>query len=417
MDLKTSPLAPEKFPEMPDIDGMNMWVGEAGIKYKDRPDLWLVSLVWGSNVAGVFTKSELPGAPVIWSKSILNYHKNTKSNSDAFGMLVNSGNANVYTGKYGEETVKKSAEIVADRIDVPPQNIFIASTGVIGEPLDIEPIQNTLESREFFHHTASWAQAAQAIATTDTYIKGACAKTEIHGEEINICGIAKGSGMIAPDMATMLGFVFTDAKIAQPVLQEMLTDLCETSFNAITVDSDTSTSDTVLLAATGQADHAEISEYSDPDLQSFKQALSTVMLDLAHQVVKDGEGAQKFIEVTVSGAKTEKSAKNIAMSIANSPLIKTAIAGEDANWGRVIMAVGKSGESVDVSNLQIAFGPHIVAKNGARAANYDETQVSDYIRKKEINISVDIGIGRESFTVWTCDLTHGYIDINADYRT
>lgn len=417
MDLKVSPLAPLAFPEMPQIAGMDMWVGEAGIKYKNRPDLWVVKLTHGSRVAGVFTKSKTPGAPVSWSKEVLKYRQSESSNSNEIGILVNSGNANVHTGELGLKTVETSVEIVAEQADITSNNVFVASTGVIGEPLDVAPIKNTIEASDFFDEPASWDQAAQAISTTDTYLKGAMAHADIHGKQVQICGIAKGSGMIAPNMATMLGFIFTDANISQSVIQGLLEELCETSFNAITVDSDTSTSDTVLLAATAQADHTEISEINDPDIAPFKQALSAVMLDLAHQVVKDGEGAQKFIKVEVSGAENDNSAKIIAMSIANSPLVKTAIAGEDANWGRVVMAVGKTDENVDTNRLEIAFGPHIVAKNGARSATYDEAQVSDYIRENEICVRVNVGVGNGKFTAWTCDLTHGYIDINADYRT
>ncbi|NNC38424.1 MAG: bifunctional glutamate N-acetyltransferase/amino-acid acetyltransferase ArgJ [Hyphomonadaceae bacterium] len=417
MDLNVSPLAPKAFPAIPDIDGLEMWVGEAGIKYKNRPDVWLVKLRGGSRIAGVFTKSKTPGAPVIWSKNVLSSHKNGIPYNDGCGILVNSGNANVHTGVGGHRTVEKSASLVADLADLSADSVYIASTGVIGEPLDITPIKDTISAADFFHKTATWEQAAQAISTTDTYLKGAMAITEIDGKTVNISGIAKGSGMIAPDMATMLGFIFTDANISQSVLQELLEELCETSFNAITVDSDTSTSDTVLLAATAQADHSEITNINSPNLATFKQALSSVMMNLAHQVVKDGEGAQKFIKVDVSGAENNKSAKVIAMGIANSPLVKTAIAGEDANWGRVVMAIGKTGEPIDLDRLEIAFGPHIVAKSGARSVVYDESQVSDYIRENEIEICVNVGLGQGKFTVWTCDLTHGYIDINADYRT
>lgn len=417
MDLKPSPLAPEKFPDMPEIDGLQMWVGEAGIKYKNRPDLWMVKLSVGTRVAGVFTKSEMPGAPVIWSKEVLWDHKNGRDYTDGCAILVNSGNANVYTGESGSQTVSASADLVQSIAQVPAKNVFIASTGVIGEPLDIKPIEAKLKAPEFFDKQASWSEAAHAISTTDTYFKGSMARTEIGGVAVNICGIAKGSGMIAPNMATMLGFIFTDANIARPVLQNLLGGFCETSFNAITVDSDASTSDTVLLAATAKAQHAEITNLNDPALALFKKALSSVMLDLAHQIVKDGEGAKKFIKIEVLGAENERAAKTVAMSIANSPLVKTAIAGEDANWGRVIMAIGKSGEKVDMNRLEIAFGLHIVAKNGARAVDYSEEKVSEYIKRSEIEIRVNMGVGDGEFTVWTCDLTHGYIDINADYRT
>lgn len=417
MDLKPSPLAPENFPNMPEIDGLDMWVAEVGIKYTNRPDLWLVKLAKGARVAGVFTQSEMPGAPVSWSKNVLDQHINGREYKDGCGFLVNSGNANVYTGDKGAETVRMSAELVQKTTRIPAENVFIASTGVIGEPLDIAPLQASVTAPTFFDLPASWSQAAQAISTTDTYLKGALAEVEINGTPVAICGVAKGSGMIAPNMATMLGFIFTDANISRPVLQSLLSELCETSFNAITVDSDTSTSDTVLLAATARAKHAEITDIADPVLSAFKQALASVMTELAHLIVKDGEGAQKFIEIEVSGAANMASARIIAMSIANSPLVKTAIAGEDANWGRVIMAVGKSGEKIDIDGLEIAFGPHIVAKNGARSMDYSEEKVSEYIKGSEIKIRVIVGMGTGNFTAWTCDLTHGYIDINADYRT
>jgi glutamate N-acetyltransferase/amino-acid N-acetyltransferase len=417
MNLERSPLAPEKFPEMPDIDGVSMWTAETGAKYKNRPDVLLVKLDKNARMAGVFTKSTAPGAPVDWSKTCLENHQQTAFFDTSAGLLVNAGNANVFTGRLGRQGVEDMAALGARLIGCDPENVFVASTGVIGEPLGIGPIVDALEGQGFLTNLASWEKAAQAISTTDTYSKGASASAEIDGVMVKICGIAKGSGMIAPDMATMLSFIFTDAHISQEILQSLLSEICETSFNAITVDSDTSTSDTVLLAATATAGHNEITDINDFELAKFKEALADVMLDLSHQVVKDGEGASKFIEINVSGADSPSAAKAIGMSIANSPLVKTAIAGEDANWGRVVMAVGKSGEKADRDALRIAFGPHIVAENGLRAENYDESQVTTYMHQKSLIISVDVGIGAGEFTVWTCDLTHSYIDINADYRS
>ncbi len=410
MNLKKSPLAPANFPDMPTIDGIDMWTAETGAKYKNRPDVLLVGLGGGAQVAGVFTKSTAPGAPIDWSKTCL-------ENGANGGFLISAGNANVFTGQQGHEDVRAMAEFAASALGCAAQNIFVCSTGVIGEPMDLGPLSKVFTQNSFMNTQARWGQAAQAICTTDTYTKGAYAETEIGGVPVKICGIVKGSGMVMPDMATMLGFMFTDANIAQPVLQFLLSDYCETSFNAITVDSDTSTSDTVLLAATGRAGHAQITDVGDRQLDGFKTALRAVMLDLAHQVVKDGEGAQKFITVEVAGAKTSRAAKNIGLSIANSPLVKTAIAGEDANWGRIIMAVGKSGEQASRDNLVIKINDYLVAAKGVRAPTYDEDVISKTMKKDDIHIWVDAGVGKASFTIWTCDLTHGYIDINADYRS
>ena len=410
MHLKRSPLAPDSFPDMPPIDGVQMWVAETGAKYENRPDVLLVKLAEDSRVACVFTKSTAPGAPVDWSKQCL-------ARGAHGGLLVSAGNANVFTGAQGHEDVREMARYSANALGCAADDVYVCSTGVIGEPMDLGPLSKVFTQNSFMNTQATWEQAAQAICTTDTYTKGAYAAAKIDGVPINICGIVKGSGMIAPDMATMLGFIFTDANITQPVLQALLLDISETSFNAITVDSDTSTSDTVLLAATGRASHSEIDNIDDPRLVGFKSTLTQVMLGLAHHVIKDGEGAHKFIEICVTGAETKSAAKTIAMSIANSPLVKTAIAGEDANWGRIIMAVGKSGEKADRDTLSISFGPHLVAEKGARASGYDEAQVTDYMRGDNLGIKVDVGVGTDSFTVWTCDLTHGYIDINADYRS
>ena len=412
MHLKKSPLAPPHFPDMPEIDGMDMWTAETGAKYKNRSDILLVRLSDETQVAGVFTKSTAPGAPVDWSRTCL------KSDANG-GFLVSAGNANVFTGQQGHEDVRKMAGFAASALGCDAQDIYVCSTGVIGEPMDLGPLSKVFTQNSFMDTQASWEQAAQAICTTDTYTKGAYAETEIDGAPVNICGIVKGSGMVMPAMATMLGFIFTDANISQTVLQSLLSRYCETSFNAITVDSDTSTSDTVLLAATGKAPHTQITDLKvdHARLSSFKVALHTVMTDLAHQVVKDGEGAQKFIKVKVKGAASTQAAKNIALSIANSPLVKTAIAGEDANWGRIIMAVGKSGEQANRDELVIKINDYLVAAKGVRAPAYDENVISETMKKDDIYIWVDVGVGNATFTVWTCDLTHGYIDINADYRS
>ncbi len=410
MYLKRSPLAPDQFPVMPDIAGVQIWTAESGAKYKNRPDVLLVKFGQDANVAGVFTKSTTPGAPVEWSRECLARYANG-------GLLVSAGNANVFTGRKGARDVVKMAGFAARALNRMPEDVYICATGVIGEPLDLGPFEKLFARNSFMRSHASWAQAAQAICTTDTYTKGATQTCQIDGASVSICGIAKGSGMIAPDMATMLSFIFTDANISRTLLQSLLADLCATSFNAITVDSDTSTSDTVLLVATNKASHEPIDHIADPQLAGFKQALHKLMLDLAHQVVRDGEGASKFIAVHVSGAQNEKAAKTIALSIANSPLVKTALAGEDANWGRIVMAVGKSGEKAERDKLTIHFGPHLVASHGFRAPGYDEDKLSVYMQNPELEIRVDVGVGPGEFTVWGCDLTHGYIDINADYRS
>lgn len=410
MHLKPSPLAPASFPDMPSIDGVQMWTAETGAKYKNRPDVLLVKFTRTSRVAGVFTKSSAPGAPVEWSRKCLDRSANG-------GLLVNAGNANVFTGQRGRDGVRDMAGLAAGKIGAETQDIYVASTGVIGEPLTLDPIADGIKGIALSADNCTWEDAARAISTTDTYPKGAAKSCTIDGVPVNICGIAKGSGMIAPDMATMLSFIFTDANISHSVLQALLSEFCEASFNAITVDSDTSTSDTVLLAATARAAHPEINDMNDPGLTGFKQALGEVMTDLSHQIVKDGEGASKFIEICVKTAQSDTAAKTIAMSIANSPLVKTAIAGEDANWGRIVMAVGKSGEQADRDRLSIYFGPHLVAKDGYRAPGYDEDILSAYMQGSELKITVDVAVGTGRFTVWTCDLTHGYIDINADYRS
>ncbi|GGB61499.1 arginine biosynthesis bifunctional protein ArgJ [Roseibium aquae] len=412
MTETVSPLAPTSFPEMPDIKGVRLATAEAGIKYKNRTDVLLASLSPGTTVAGVFTKSKCPSAPVDWCRQQL-------GGGVARGLLVNSGNANAFTGKTGVETVRLSAEIAARALDCSPSEIFLASTGVIGEPLDARKFEDPLHGMSG-RMTTSWLDAARAIMTTDTFPKIATASVEIDGVMVHINGIAKGAGMIAPDMATMLSFIFTDAPVSSAVLQSALSREVENSFNAVTVDSDTSTSDTVLVFATGAARQSglePIDTVEDPRADGLLLALRDVMQDLAQQIARDGEGARKFVEVQVEGAETDLSAKKIALSIANSPLVKTAFAGEDANWGRVVMAVGKAGEPADRDRLAIWFGDVRVAVNGARDPGYSEEAASEVMKQAEIVLRVDLGLGSGSFRVWTCDLTKEYVAINGDYRS
>ncbi len=410
--MKTSPFAPGEFPVLPPIAGFDMAAAQAGIRYKGRTDLWVLRGQPGTQVAGVFTKNRAPGAPVDWSRDALNHPTNAPRI-----IAVNSGTANVFAGQRGKAAVEETARAFADAYGGEPQSVFLSSTGVIGVPLDASKVVACIPELVAGMDADGWEAGARAIMTTDTYAKGATATAKIHDVEVRINGIAKGSGMIAPDMATMLSYLATDAALSQSVLQSLLSDNCETSFNAITVDSDTSTSDTVLMAASGAADHKEIKDANDPALSDFRNALARVMLDLAHQVVKDGEGATKFVEITVTGAETTAGAKRVAMSIANSPLVKTAIAGEDANWGRIVMAIGKSGEPVDRDLLSIRMGDLLLAERGNLAPTYEEALGSAYMKNSKIDIYVDLGMGEASFTAWTCDLTHAYIDINADYRS
>ncbi len=408
-----SPLAPASVPEMPPVAGLRFATGAAGIRYKGRTDVMLALFDKGTRVAGVFTSSKCPSAPVDWCRARL-------AGGRARALLVNSGNANAFTGKTGADAAAFSARLCATAVGVAAKDIFLASTGVIGEPLEAAKFDGILDTLVAEATPEGIKDAAAAIMTTDTFPKVATATAEIGGVRVTVNGIAKGSGMIAPDMATMLAFVFTDAPIAAPALQAMLGKAVKTSFNAITVDSDTSTSDTLLLFATGAAAKKgapEIASAGDRRLKGFKAALDTVLLDLAHQVVKDGEGARKFIEITVEGAQTDKAAKRIALSIANSPLVKTAVAGEDANWGRVVMAVGKAGEAADRDKLAIWFGGTRVAYKGLRDPAYDEAHVSTLMREPHVPIKVDLGLGKGKATVWTCDLTKEYIAINGDYRS
>lgn len=413
MSTALSPLAPKSYPEMPEIAGVRFATAEAGIKYAGRTDVLLATMSEGTTVAGVFTRSKCASAPVDWCKSIL-------PQGTAQALLVNSGNANAFTGKKGKAAVELSAEIVCKAVECPPDGLYLASTGVIGEPLPAEKFGDVAGQLVAAQGTASWLDAARAIMTTDTYPKVATASVDLDGKTVTINGIAKGAGMIAPDMATMLSFVFTDAAINRDVLQALLSDATGGSFNAITVDSDTSTSDTVLLFATGAAEARgvePIRSIEDPRASMVRAALDEVMLDLAHQIVRDGEGARKFVEIQVEGAESNVSAKTIALAIANSPLVKTAVAGEDANWGRIVMAVGKAGEPADRDRLAIWFGDIRVAVDGERDPAYSEEATSAVMQEEEITIRVDLGLGSGKATVWTCDLTKEYVAINGDYRS
>ncbi len=405
-----SPLAPESFPEMPEIGGLRMAVYEAGVKYLDRTDVWLAEVIPGSTIAGVFTRSRTASAPVDWCRQML-------PEGGVRAILVNSGNANAFTGVAGREAVERTANAVARELQCGAGSVFLASTGVIGEPLPADKIENCMTSLAARLGSDGWKQSAEAIMTTDTFPKAASARVKVGEKNVGIAGICKGSGMIEPDMATMLGFIFTDLAIDADTLQELLAELAQSSFNSITVDSDTSTSDTVLLVATGAAGNSVIVDSADPSLQDFREALRSVMVDLATQIVRDGEGASKFITIDVTGAENETAARVIAKSIANSPLVKTAIAGEDANWGRVVMAVGKAGELADRDKLSIAMGGVEIAAKGQRVDDYDESRVASHLRGSNIDIAVDVGIGQGRARVWTCDLTEQYIRINADYRS
>jgi glutamate N-acetyltransferase/amino-acid N-acetyltransferase len=398
---------------MPAVAGVRFATAAAGIKYRDRTDVLLVALDEGTEVAGVFTRSKCPSAPVEWCRANL-------AAGRARALLVNSGNANAFTGMKGRETVRRSADHVARALGIDPSTVFLASTGVIGEPLDASKFDVVLDDTAARLADGPWIDAARAIMTTDTFPKVATRTADLGGVPVTINGIAKGAGMIAPDMATMLSFVFTDAPVAAAALQAMLAAGVDRSFNAITVDSDTSTSDTLILFATGAAaarGAPRIDTAGDPRLAGFRAALDAVLLDLAHQVVRDGEGARKFVEITVTGAVDDASARRIALSAANSPLVKTAIAGEDANWGRIVMAVGKAGEPADRDRLAIWFGDVRVAVDGARDPAYSEAAASAAMKAEEIAIRVDLGLGGGRSTVWTCDLTKEYVAINGDYRS
>ena len=404
--IKKSPLAPNSFPKLPIIDGVKFATAAVGIKYRARTDVMLASIAAGSTVAGVFTRSATRAACVLDCQS-----KIGGDTSRGAAILVNSGNANAFTGVAGQKSVNRICAAVAAGLGLPVSAVFTSSTGVIGEILPDDKITKCIGGLTRSLHNNTIEDAAKAIMTTDTFTKGSTASVEVSGKTVKISGIAKGSGMIAPDMATMLVYIFTDAKILQSELQNLLTDLTDRSFNCITVDSDTSTSDAVICAATGTSG-VDVTKNED-----FKKALAHVMLDLAHQVVKDGEGATKFVAVEVTGAASDSDARKVAMSIANSPLVKTAIAGEDPNWGRIVMAIGKSGAQADRDRLSIWFGPHLVAEKGWVSKSYTEKKGATYMKKNDLVIRVDLRIGNAITTVWTCDLTHQYIEINADYRS
>ncbi|MFN3664413.1 bifunctional glutamate N-acetyltransferase/amino-acid acetyltransferase ArgJ [Yoonia sp.] len=404
--MKTSPLAPAQFPDLPVIAGVTFASAAAGVKYQNRTDVMLAIASAGSSIAGVFTRSATRSAPVLDCQAKLGGDP-----SGPAAILVNSGNSNAFTGKNGVESVTTLTHAVADQTGVSVARVFTASTGVIGEPLPHDRIIAKIAQLHDGQTEAAIKDAARAIMTTDTFPKGASATIDIGGQQVQIAGIAKGSGMIAPDMATMLVYIFTDALIGQDALQKLISQHNDQTFNCITVDSDTSTSDSLIAVATG-ASGVDVTANDD-----FSSALHGVMLDLAHQVVRDGEGATKFVTVAVTGAADDADARKVAMAIANSPLVKTAIAGHDANWGRVVMAVGKSGAQADRDKLSIRFGDITVAENGWRAPDYSEDATSAYMKNDELLIGVDLGLGDGARTVWTCDLTHGYIDINADYRS
>jgi glutamate N-acetyltransferase/amino-acid N-acetyltransferase len=405
--IPTSPLA-LPLPELTPVAGVTLATGQAGIRYHGRTDVLLAKFAEGTAIAGVFTKNLCPGAPVTWCREML-------PGGIASGLVVNAGNANVFNGIAGQRAVEQTAKAAAAALGVRPETIFLASTGVIGEPLPAQKIVAVMDGLRAGLRPDALAEAARAIMTTDTFPKAATRTAKLGGVEVRISGIAKGSGMIAPDMATMLSFIFTDAAIPAAALQAMLSKAVESSFNCITIDSDTSTSDTVLLFATGQAGNKPTEDAAA--LGDFRRALGEVLHELAMMVVRDGEGAQKLVRITVDGAVSNHSAKRIGMAIANSPLVKTAIAGEDANWGRIVMAVGKAGEPADRDRLAIAVGGTWMAKAGGIVPGYNEAPVVAHMKGREIDIDVDIGLGSGRATVWTCDLTHGYIDINGSYRS
>jgi glutamate N-acetyltransferase/amino-acid N-acetyltransferase len=408
--LPVSPLAPANQPAMPSIDGVRLAGAAIGLKKNGGRDLMLVELAPGTTIAGALTRSLCPSAPVDWCRVAL-------KGGRARAIVVNSGNANAFTGSAGDRTVAATIDSASALFGCGREEVFVASTGVIGQPVEPGRIADALPAIAQNLSEEGWGPAAEAIRTTDTFAKSVTRAAMIDGVPVTINGIAKGSGMIAPDMATMLAFLFTDAGITAPVLQKIVDRAVQRSFNAITVDSDTSTSDTVLFAATGAAGNPIAETADDPLLRDFRRAVESAMIELAQLIVRDGEGASKFIAIHVRGATSAAAAKRIGLSIANSPLVKTAIAGEDANWGRIVMAVGKAGERADRDRLGIAIGGVAITRNGQIVDGYDETPVAAHMRGREIEITVDINLGAGKSTVWTCDLTHGYIDINGSYRS
>ncbi len=407
--MTRSPLAPAAFPSLPPVAGVTLHVARAHYKQWDRCDLTFVTLDEGTAVAGVTTTSKCPSPEVEWCRDALPLGR-------ARALVVNAGNSNAFTGNRGRAAVEAIAARVAGHLNCQPSDVFVSSTGVIGVPLPIDKAEAGLDAA-FTAEPCGWEDAANTIGTTDTFAKGAATSAVVDGHRVNLVGIIKGSGMIAPDMATMLGYIFTDAAVDPAFLQRALSDANRKSFSCITVDSDTSTSDTVLAFATGAAGNAPLTDDDSAGADAFRAALADLCLQLAHLVVRDGEGASKFIRIDVEGAESDASAHRIALSIANSPLVKTAIAGEDANWGRIVMAVGKAGEPAERDKLAITFGGVQVASGGLAVEGYDETPVAAHLKGQDIEIGVDLGLGEGRATVWTCDLTHGYISINADYRS
>ncbi|MEP3477089.1 MAG: bifunctional glutamate N-acetyltransferase/amino-acid acetyltransferase ArgJ [Hyphomicrobiales bacterium] len=408
--MKTSPFAPKKSPQMPEIKGVQLAVTKSGIKYEGRLDLLCAHFSKGTVAAGTLTKSKTASGAVEWCRENL-------KRGHAAALIVNSGNANAFTGARGEKSVEDIGGYLAKILGCQTSEVYQSSTGVIGEPLPEEKMFQGIDRLKEKLGTASYSEAASAIMTTDTYPKMATRSCMIDGETITLNGIAKGSGMIAPDMATMLAYLFTDLPIEQKILQKLVSKAIDKTFNCITVDGDTSTSDTVLVFATGKANISPITDEKDSRLRAFNRILNKQLKELALAIVKDGEGISKFVTIKVRGAKGKRAAKKIGLSIANSPLVKTAIAGEDPNWGRIIMAVGKSGEAADRDKLNIWIGGHQVTAEGARIEGYDETPLAEYMKGETILIEVDIGLGRGIAEIWTCDLTHDYISINADYRS
>jgi glutamate N-acetyltransferase/amino-acid N-acetyltransferase len=409
-----SPLAPANFPTLNAVAGVEVATFAAGLRYQKRADLMLATMAPGTVGAGTFTRSRCASAPVDWCREIL-------GSGEARAVVCNAGNANAFTGRAGATAAAQTAETIAAELGIDPRSVYLASTGVIGESLPMDAMKaglRQLAGNLGATNPQRWEAAAHAIRTTDTFAKGAGASVAIGDAAVTISGIAKGSGMIAPDMATMLCFIFTDAALSQSVAQALVSEAVNLSFNRITVDSDTSTSDTVLLFCTGQAEGTVlIEDVNDPRLDDFKAALRGVALDLAHQIVRDGEGATKFVAVRVEGAESDESAGRIALSIANSPLVKTMLAAADANWGRVVMAVGKAGEPADRDRLAIWMGDEQAAIDGEQAPGYSEERATEHLKGDEVTLRAHVGVGDGAATVWTCDLTHGYIDINASYRS
>ncbi len=408
--MPVSPLAPARFPDLPPIAGVRLAAYEAGVRYSRRNDFMLAELAPGSTIAGVLTQSTMPGQPVIWCRECL-------PGGRVRAIVVNSGNANVFTGRAGWAVVESTAATAARLFGCAPGEVFISSTGVIGEPPPADRISAAMAPAAALLDASAWEPAARAIMTTDTFPKGATATATIDGTPVRINGFCKGSGMIAPDMATMLAYLFTDASLPASVLQPLLKAAADRSFNCVTVDGDTSTSDTLLLCATQAARHAAIASAEDPRLDDFRRALGAMTVDLATQLARDGEGAEKFVTIEVSGAESDPAARVIGLSIGNSPLVKTALAAGDANWGRIVMAVGKCGEKADRDRLSISAGGIRIAAEGGPVPGYDEAPVAAHMAGREIVIGVDLGIGPGRATIWTCDLTHGYVDINGSYRS